>query len=216
MRTLLMLSHRGTTSPGGANWDPIKAKRVASYDAHNHLLACAARPELKSRDFFVTGESYGGHYIPVVGHFIWRTNQAKAEDERINLKGLAIGNGLCACSGAQTDQAAFCSSPCQLQINNTIVSGAHHAALCCAMAISTLSPPSALIAHHTAVRFTYPCVQHICTVPCMFLVGRTVPEIQFGAYSVYAQQKGLITAAQAAVLQMVPSTIAFFQFAPMP
>ncbi len=32
---------------------------------------------------------------------------------------------------------------------------------------------------------------------------RTVPEIQFGAYSVYAQQKGLITAAQALVLQQV-------------
>jgi len=57
---------------------------------------CAARPELKTRDFYVTGESYGGHYIPVVSHHVWRTNKAKPEGERINLAGMAIGNGLCA------------------------------------------------------------------------------------------------------------------------
>ena len=56
----------------------------------------AARPELKFRDFFVTGESYAGHYIPVVTHHIWHTNKAKPEDERINLKGMAIGDGGCA------------------------------------------------------------------------------------------------------------------------
>ena len=55
----------------------------------------AARPELKDRDFFVTGESYAGHYIPVVTHHIWRTNKAKPESERINLAGMAIGNGMC-------------------------------------------------------------------------------------------------------------------------
>ena len=44
----------------------------------------------------MTGESYAGHYIPVVTHHIWHTNQAKAEGERINLAGMAIGNGMCA------------------------------------------------------------------------------------------------------------------------
>jgi len=58
---------------------------------------CAARPELRERDFFVTGESYAGHYIPVVTHHIWHTNKAKAEGERINLAGMAIGNGMCGC-----------------------------------------------------------------------------------------------------------------------
>ena len=56
----------------------------------------AARPELRERDFFVTGESYAGHYIPVVTHHIWRTNKGKAEGDRINLAGMAIGNGMCA------------------------------------------------------------------------------------------------------------------------
>ena len=43
----------------------------------------------------MTGESYGGHYIPVLGDHIWRTNMNRTRSQRINLKGLAIGNGLC-------------------------------------------------------------------------------------------------------------------------
>lgn len=50
-------------------------------------------PELQSNDFFVTGESYGGKYVPAVSHAIKDYN-IKAET-KINLKGLAIGNGLC-------------------------------------------------------------------------------------------------------------------------
>lgn len=50
-------------------------------------------PELQDRKFFVTGESYGGKYVPAVSHAIHRHNDnAKV---KINLKGLAIGNGLC-------------------------------------------------------------------------------------------------------------------------
>ena len=55
--------------------------------------ACVARPELKERNFFVTGESYAGHYIPAFSHHVWRTNRDKAEGDRINLRGLAIGDG---------------------------------------------------------------------------------------------------------------------------
>ena len=77
--------------------------RVAVWDsvsglfAHDVLRRAAARPELRERDFFVTGESYAGHYIPVVTHHIWRTNKAKPDGERINLAGMAIGNGMCVC-----------------------------------------------------------------------------------------------------------------------
>lgn len=50
-------------------------------------------PNLQSRKFFVTGESYGGKYVPAVSHAIHRNNDnAKV---KINLAGLAIGNGLC-------------------------------------------------------------------------------------------------------------------------
>ncbi|KAG5914799.1 hypothetical protein E4U42_000296 [Claviceps africana] len=46
-------------------------------------------PEYSKQDFFVTGESYAGHFIPALGREI-----LSHADSNINLKGLAIGNGL--------------------------------------------------------------------------------------------------------------------------
>lgn len=68
----------------------------------------AKHPELARRPLFITGESYGGHYIPAAAHYIWLENKANeplnatngpagAEvnaTARINLQGIAIGNGL--------------------------------------------------------------------------------------------------------------------------
>lgn len=48
--------------------------------------------ELQNNDFYVTGESYAGKYVPAVSYTIYKKNQAA--DLKINLKGLAIGNGL--------------------------------------------------------------------------------------------------------------------------
>ncbi|XP_053688751.1 venom serine carboxypeptidase [Sabethes cyaneus] len=50
-------------------------------------------PNLQSHNFFVTGESYAGKYVPAVAHTIHRQNDNSKV--KINLKGLAIGNGLC-------------------------------------------------------------------------------------------------------------------------
>ncbi|XP_045472980.1 venom serine carboxypeptidase-like [Harmonia axyridis] len=50
-------------------------------------------PELRKNDFFITGESYGGHYIPAISHYILRVNRKLPDDSKVNLKGLAIGNG---------------------------------------------------------------------------------------------------------------------------
>jgi carboxypeptidase C (cathepsin A) len=47
-------------------------------------------PEFKGRDFFITGESYAGHYIPAIAYYLINT----ATDVELNLKGIAIGNGL--------------------------------------------------------------------------------------------------------------------------
>ncbi|EFN61705.1 Vitellogenic carboxypeptidase [Camponotus floridanus] len=49
-------------------------------------------PELQNNDFFVTGESYAGKYVPAVSHAI-KNHNIKAKT-KINLKGLAIGDGL--------------------------------------------------------------------------------------------------------------------------
>ena len=59
-------------------------------------------PEYKSSsgssaktNFFIIGESYGGHYVPAISAYIINANNvAKNEREKINLVGIAAGNGL--------------------------------------------------------------------------------------------------------------------------
>ncbi|KAF7820179.1 serine carboxypeptidase-like [Senna tora] len=50
-------------------------------------------PQFAENDFYITGESYAGHYIPAFAARVHRGNKAK-EGIHINLKGFAIGNGL--------------------------------------------------------------------------------------------------------------------------
>ncbi|KAG1362655.1 Serine carboxypeptidase 3 [Cocos nucifera] len=65
-----------------------------SDDLYDFLQAFfAEHPEYVSNDFYITGESYAGHYIPAFASRIHQANKAK-EGTCINLKGFAIGNGL--------------------------------------------------------------------------------------------------------------------------
>lgn len=49
-------------------------------------------PHLQKNDFFITGESYAGKYVPAISYTIHQNNpNAKL---KINLQGLSIGNGL--------------------------------------------------------------------------------------------------------------------------
>ncbi|GAB2222684.1 hypothetical protein Drorol1_Dr00016807 [Drosera rotundifolia] len=65
-----------------------------SDDLYDFLQAFfAAHPELANNDFYITGESYAGHYIPAFAARVHKGNKAK-EGIHINLKGFAIGNGL--------------------------------------------------------------------------------------------------------------------------
>ncbi|KDP43597.1 hypothetical protein JCGZ_16884 [Jatropha curcas] len=50
-------------------------------------------PEYKDRDFYISGESYAGHYVPQLAHTILYNNK-KAKKTIINLKGILIGNAV--------------------------------------------------------------------------------------------------------------------------
>ncbi|XP_037034544.1 venom serine carboxypeptidase-like [Bradysia coprophila] len=50
--------------------------------------------ELRGNAFYVTGESYAGKYVPAVAHTIYKNSKSTDPKDKINLQGLAIGNGL--------------------------------------------------------------------------------------------------------------------------
>ena len=47
-------------------------------------------PEYAGRDFYITGESYAGHYVPAIAYYL----EFVETDLDLTLKGIAIGNGL--------------------------------------------------------------------------------------------------------------------------
>ncbi|XP_010279512.1 PREDICTED: serine carboxypeptidase-like 40 isoform X2 [Nelumbo nucifera] len=50
-------------------------------------------PEYKTRDFYIAGESYAGHYVPQFAHTILQHNKIE-QNNIINLKGIMIGNAV--------------------------------------------------------------------------------------------------------------------------
>ncbi|KAL3497360.1 hypothetical protein ACH5RR_040092 [Cinchona calisaya] len=68
--------------------------RKTASDNYIFLLNWLERfPEYKNRDFYISGESYAGHYVPQLAHNIVYHNQ-KANKTIINLKGILIGNAV--------------------------------------------------------------------------------------------------------------------------
>ncbi|KAJ0971758.1 hypothetical protein J5N97_019717 [Dioscorea zingiberensis] len=66
--------------------------RSTAKDAYTFLINWLERfPQYKTRDFFITGESYAGHYIPQLANLIIKNNRKK-NNTIIKLKGIAIGN----------------------------------------------------------------------------------------------------------------------------
>lgn len=60
--------------------------------AHMHQFVqgwLEQNPEFKGRDFYITGESYAGHYIPAISAYF----VSHGKDLDIHFKGLGIGNG---------------------------------------------------------------------------------------------------------------------------
>ncbi|CAN7132809.1 unnamed protein product [Brassica rapa subsp. narinosa] len=88
-------------SPAGVGWsysntssDYNTGDETTAKDMLVFLMRWFSKfPELKSRDFFLTGESYAGHYIPQLADAILSYNR-ESSGFKINVKGIAIGNPL--------------------------------------------------------------------------------------------------------------------------
>ena len=81
--------------PLGIGFSTVSEGRVAetATDIQEQFLLffqgfLAKYPKYKGRPVFVSGESYGGHWIPYIGSALFYSN-----DPDINMKGLLIGNG---------------------------------------------------------------------------------------------------------------------------
>ena len=66
--------------------------------AHDNLKALIdffnKFPSLKDKDFYISGESYAGIYIPMLALEIINYNDKVSDDKKINLKGILVGNGV--------------------------------------------------------------------------------------------------------------------------
>ncbi|XP_043693843.1 serine carboxypeptidase-like 40 [Telopea speciosissima] len=82
-------SYSNTTSDYANSGD----QRTAS-DNYVFLVNWLERfPEYKTREFYISGESYAGHYVPQLAHQILQGNK-NANRTIINLKGIMIGNAV--------------------------------------------------------------------------------------------------------------------------
>lgn len=70
--------------------DYVTGDRKTAEDTYTFLINWLERfPEYQTRDFFITGESYAGHYVPQIAQLILHNNKITNQTV-INLKGIAI------------------------------------------------------------------------------------------------------------------------------
>ncbi|KAL0365430.1 UNVERIFIED_CONTAM: Polyadenylate-binding protein RBP47 [Sesamum angustifolium] len=91
-------------------------------DAYTFLLNWFEQfPEYKTRDFYITGESYAGHYVPQLASLILKNNKI-TNHTVINLKGIAIGN-------AEIDFEDELSGMYDYYWTHALISDEHHKAI---------------------------------------------------------------------------------------
>ena len=79
-------SYSNTTS----DYDQPGDKKTAD-DAYTFIINWLERfPKYKTNNFYITGESYAGHYVPQLAYTILRNNK-NTKHTVINLKGIAVG-----------------------------------------------------------------------------------------------------------------------------
>ncbi|OWM90668.1 hypothetical protein CDL15_Pgr020973 [Punica granatum] len=66
---------------------------VTAKDSYRFLVNWFHRfPQFKSHEFYISGESYAGHYVPQLSEVIFDKNKVARRKNYINLKGFIIGN----------------------------------------------------------------------------------------------------------------------------
>lgn len=50
-------------------------------------------PDLRANEFYITGESYAGKWVPAAAYAVHNFNKGAEQGARINLKGISIGDG---------------------------------------------------------------------------------------------------------------------------
>ena len=91
-------------SPGDVGFSYIDSKLdyeleinddIAAQDNFNALQDFFKKfPSFKGKDFYISGESYAGIYIPMLAEKIINYNNNVSAIEKINLKGILVGNGV--------------------------------------------------------------------------------------------------------------------------
>ncbi|XP_072979461.1 serine carboxypeptidase 1-like [Typha angustifolia] len=94
--------------------------RRTAEDSYIFLINWLERfPQYKNRDFYITGESYAGHYVPQLASLIIDRNK-KTNQTVINLRGIAIGN-------AYVDSAINIEETCEFMWTHALISDETHA-----------------------------------------------------------------------------------------
>ena len=91
-------------SPGNVGFSYIDSKLdyeleinddIAAEDNFKALMEFYTKfPSFKGKDFYISGESYAGIYIPMLAYKIIQYNQNADARAKINLKGILVGNGV--------------------------------------------------------------------------------------------------------------------------
>ena len=76
--------------------DEVHSEKLVGEDMLDFIQELVTKhTNLQGKPFFVTGESYGGHYVPAVSNRIFTAIQSgEVSKSIINLQGFAVGNGL--------------------------------------------------------------------------------------------------------------------------
>lgn len=81
-------------SYGGGKDDLVHNESQIAEDMYEFLQEFFEQnPQYAESDFYVFGESYGGHYAPAISSRIFEGNK-NGDGAKINLKGVGVGNGL--------------------------------------------------------------------------------------------------------------------------